>query len=418
MTPLLAAIALLPTQTANADAIFRQGKFPVAKALYSEIVRDHPRDVAATRQLGYIAMLGNDFPAAERLLARVLQLKPGDGKAKLMLAETLYRQDKFVEAAPLLRNLDKATEAERGTVYPSLKYAKLASFKGLKPYDVRGPGQSTTIKLLTIEPLPLLHVRINGSKDLTFFIDTGAAEVTLDPALATKLGVPTLGTDTGTFSGGMKMAACHGRIKFMKLGDWEIRNLPTQMLDLKPLAAAFGRRIDGIIGTMLFYHFITTLDYPKQELTLNLKTPQNRSRILKHQPGDISLPIWLAGDHFAVTPGSINGSKPYMVFVDTGYIGGIFKAAPTTLKLCDLVLDTDQAEKATGAGGGFTMTPFKIKEFALGEAKAVDGTGTFEGVFPWENTYGFFLSGMTGQDFFRPYAMTFDYVGMKILLRK
>lgn len=417
MTPLIAAIALLP-QTANADAIFKQGNLPVAKALYSDIVRDNPRDVGATRQLGYLAMLANDFPAAERMFAKVLQLKPGDGKARLMLAQTLYRQDKFVEAAPLLRNLDKAAEAERGTVYPSLKYAKLASFKGLKPYEVRGSGQSTTIKLLTIEPLPLLTVRINGSKDLTFFIDTGAAEVTLDYALGKKLGVPILGTDTGTFSGGKTMAAYHGRIKSMKLGDWEIRNLPTQMLDLKPLAAAFGRRIDGIIGTMLFYHFITTLDYPKQELVLNRKTPQNRAAILTEQPGGISLPIWLAGDHFAVTPGSINGSKPLMIFVDTGYIGGIFKAAPTTLEMCDLVLDSDQAEKATGAGGGFTMTPFKINEFALGDAKETNGTGTFEGVFPWENTYGFFLAGMTGQDFFKPYAMTFDYVGMKILLRK
>jgi hypothetical protein len=417
---LAAAFVLNPTsdQLSNADAIFRQGNFSVAKTLYREIVREHPLNVPATRQLGYLAMLANDFPNAERLFRKALQLKPDDGRAKLMLAETYYRQDRFVKAAPLLLNLDGTAEAERGSIYPSLNYAKLASFKGLKPYEVRGQGQSTTVKLLTIEPLPLLHVRINGSKDLTFFIDTGAAEVTLDYGLAKKLGVPILGTDTGTFSGGKKLAAYHGRIRSMKIGDWEIRNLPSQMLDMKPLAAAFGRRIDGIIGTMLFYHFLTTLDHPKEELVLTRPTAQNRTKILAQQSGDIHLPIWLAGDHFPVTPGSINNSKPFMIFVDTGYIGGIFKSAPSTLKMCGLVLDEDHAEKGVGAGGAFTMTPFKINEFALGAAKETNGTGTFEGVFTWEFTYGFFLGGMTGQDFFKPYAMTFDYPGMRILLRQ
>ena len=32
--------------------------------------------------------------------------------------------------------------------------------------------------------------------------------------------------------------------------------------------------------------------------------------------------------------------------------------------------------------------------------------------FPWENSFGFHLAGMVGHDFFKPYAVTFDFDAM------
>jgi hypothetical protein len=40
------------------------------------------------------------------------------------------------------------------------------------------------------------------------------------------------------------------------------------------------------------------------------------------------------------------------------------------------------------------------------------------GIVEGKNIYGFTLGGMVGQEFFKPYAMIFDCVGMKILLSK
>jgi len=42
----------------------------------------------------------------------------------------------------------------------------------------------------------------------------------------------------------------------------------------------------------------------------------------------------------------------------------------------------------------------------------------FDGPFPWENTFGFHLAGMVGHEFFRPYAVTFDFTNMEIDLEK
>lgn len=411
--PLFALTIALIAQTSPADIAFQQGNFNEAKALYAR----EPKSFRTISQLGYIAMLSNRFADAERHLGAALKMKPGDANAKLMLAETYYRQDKFLKAAPLLKNLSKYGDKIRQTTYASLSYKKLASFKGLTPYEFHGKGQSTSIKLITLEPLPLLHVKVNG-KPLTFFIDTGAAEVTLDYGAAKRLKVPILGTEVGTFSGGKTMKAYHGRINSLNVGEWELRNLPIQSLDLQPIAKALGRPIDGIVGTMLFYHFLTTLDYPNSRLVFTRQTPANRARALAPKPGDVKLPIWLAGDHFAVTPGSLNGRRPVQMFVDTGYIGGMFKAAPSVIKSAGITLDTAKASEGQGAGGGYTTTPFTLDSLKVGPVQVNNSTGTFEGVFPWEHTYGFLLAGMIGADFFKPYAVTFDYEGMKLLIRK
>jgi hypothetical protein len=40
-----------------------------------------------------------------------------------------------------------------------------------------------------------------------------------------------------------------------------------------------------------------------------------------------------------------------------------------------------------------------------------------DGPFPWENLFGFHLAGMVGHDFFKPYAVTFDFQNMQIFLQ-
>jgi hypothetical protein len=41
-----------------------------------------------------------------------------------------------------------------------------------------------------------------------------------------------------------------------------------------------------------------------------------------------------------------------------------------------------------------------------------------DGPFSWEDTFDFHLAGMVGHDFFKPYAITFDFDAMQIYLRQ
>ena len=125
-----------------------------------------------------------------------------DDDAKVMLSEAFYRRDDFQRAAASLRGVDVATNKLVISQYPTLNVAKLESFKGQTPHDVQGDGQTARLKFLKAEPLPLVSVRVNGGEEVTFFIDTGGSEVTLDTEFARELGLPRFGEVQGTFSGG------------------------------------------------------------------------------------------------------------------------------------------------------------------------------------------------------------------------
>src|SRR5207247_9439452 len=134
--------------------------------------------------------------------------------------------------------------------YPTLNVAKLESFKGQKPYDLQGNGESALLKFVRTEPLPIVNVRVNGGDEVTFFIDTGGSEVALDTDFAKELAVPQFGGVQGTFSGGQHAQVQLGRIESLAVGDWTIKNLPTAMLPLRQLSKGFGvKQIDEIIGT-------------------------------------------------------------------------------------------------------------------------------------------------------------------------
>ena len=131
-----------------------------------------------------------------------IALRPGDTDPKVTLAEVYYRRDDFEKAAAALNGVDVSANRLIVSQYPTLNVAKLRSFQGQTPYEVHGDGQSTRLKLLRTDPLPLVSVRVNGGAEVTFFIDTGGSEVALDTEFARELGVPQFGAVQGTFSGG------------------------------------------------------------------------------------------------------------------------------------------------------------------------------------------------------------------------
>jgi hypothetical protein len=62
--------------------------------------------------------------------------------------------------------------------------------------------------------------------------------------------------------------------------------------------------------------------------------------------------------------------------------------------------------------------PYTVRELSFGDVKQENVAGLYDGPFPWENTFRFRLAGMVGHDFFKLYAVTFDFQNMQIFLEK
>jgi hypothetical protein len=212
----------------TAKRLFQIGKFAEAGKLYSRMAARNPKDYLATLQLGRIALLSNRLDDAQK---EAIALQPGDADAKVMLAEAFYRRDDFQQAAASLNGVEVSTNKLITSQYPTLNIAKLETFKDQTPYEVHGDGQTTRVKFLKTDPLPLVSVRVNGSdEEVTFFIDTGGSEVALDTKFAKELGLPQFGEVQGTFSGGEHADVQQSRIESLTVGDWTIKNLPIVML--------------------------------------------------------------------------------------------------------------------------------------------------------------------------------------------
>jgi len=402
----------------SADRLFQAGKFDAAGKHYSKIVAQNPKDHSAILQLGRIALLSNRLDEAQKWLEKAKTLQPDDTDAKVMLAEVFYRRDDFQKAAASLNGVDVSNNKLIISQYPTLNVAKLESFKGQKPYDLQGNGESTRLKFVRTEPLPIVNVRVNGGDEVTFFIDTGGSEVALDTDFAKELGVPQFGAVQGTFSGGQHQEVKLGRIESLAVGDWTVKNLPVGMLPLRQLSEGLGvKQINGIIGTTLFYHFLATMDYPRGELVLRRKTAKNLEEFKKSAGKRVTVPIWMASDHFMVGWGRVETLPPTLLFVDTGLVGAGVKLAESVIKEAGIKLEQNKAFEGAGGGGSLKIVPYTVHQLSFGDIKEQNVGGLYDGPFPWENMFGFHLAGMFGHDFFKPYAVTFDFQNMEIFLQ-
>lgn len=418
--PFVAAFALVvfnssvrsdPAGLETASGLFAAGKFDEAEKACAAVLAAEPKNSPASLLCGRLALLANRLDDAQKYLSKAAELDPQETTAKALLAEAFYRRDEFEKAAPLFRAAGREAMAK-----------KLESFRGLVPYQIEGTAGTTEVKFSQTDPLPALQARVNGSEEVLFILDTGGAELILDPEFAKQAGVKTYGSESGTFGGGKQAGYEHGRADSVTLGGFVLKNVPVHLLDTRKFAAVTGgRRVDGVLGTVLLYHFLPTLDYPGGKLTLRRKNEESRKALVQAAEAEkqSAVPFRMAGDHLILAWGTVNRSKPMLFFVDTGLAGGGFVCPESTLKSAGISVDEGLAAEGVGGGGKVRIIPFVVDELSLGEVKAQKIRGIF-GAFPptLENGQGFSIGGLISHQFFRPYALTLDFSEMKLYLKK
>jgi len=392
----------------EADRSFEEGLFDEAENSYAAVLAQDAQNSQALSRLGYLALLSNRLTEAQVRLAKAVELLPDVPQLKAHLAECFIRQDDYEHAAPLLRAIGRTPMAD-----------KLDCFRGRIPYAVDSDSGISAVSFVVTDPLPVLHVQVNDSHPVNFLIDTGAADVILDPAFAEEVGVEAVGALQGNFAGGKQAQVQQGRVDKLTIGSFDISNIPVGILDTHRFAPIFGGvRIDGVIGTVLFYHFLTTLDYPAGQLVLRQKTETNRQAFdaSLHERNPVEVPFWMAGEHFILARGRVNRSKPMLFFVDTGLAGGGFTCPESTIQEAGIELDESKATEGMGGGGVVKIIPFMAEQLSLGTVVRDQIPGIFSGAFPLEKALGFPSGGVISHIFFRLYTLSFDFSRMRLFL--
>lgn len=390
----------------SAYKLFNEGKFIESRVIFSAILAKHPDHLKALLYMGYIDQLANRTDESARWFDRAKIIKPGMQVLNSFMAENYHRQKQFDQSASYYRLAGREAMAK-----------KMEGFSTLDPYKINPGFDIVKIKFIVTDPLPVIEVTVNREHTGYFFIDTGGGELILDESFAKKVKAESFGVEKGSeFGGGKKAPVGHGKVASVTLAGLVMENIPIITIDLSRLELG-GYKIDGCIGTVFLYQFLSTIDYRNGQLILRNKEKYSLENLMKNSLSPKIIPFVLADDHFMMARGSVNNSDTMQFFVDTGLAGNAFTCPKSTLQKAGLNYNRKKGSKALGGGGYFMNYPMEIEKLCLGDV-CVNNLHGIYGAFPpqIEKSFGFAVNGLISHEFFRNHALTIDFEGMKFLL--
>jgi hypothetical protein len=372
-------------------------------------------DLAGAERLRHVGEARAD-DAEEAALCRLLTFENRLSEAVECLgAEAARRPDQTAISAALagveMRRGDfKRASADYARAGRAARAAEAEALSRGSAYRIRSDRKVYVAPFVRRDPLPLLSVRLDDGRDHLFVLDTGAGETVLDPKVAEALGVaPLAGGATGVFAGGKTAEVRYGVLPRLQLGALVIERTPVLLLSTQAFAQALGGTVvDGVIGIDLLRRFTATIDYPRSRLVLSTTSVADESAR--------SFRFWLAGDHYLLAQGAIDGA-PQLTLVDTGLAGqGCTVPASTLAAIGEKV--SGPTGFGVGGGGAVAAAPFVAASVELGPvtAKAVP---CLAGPFPpsLETSTGARIGLLVSHEFLKPYAVTIDFRTMRMSLR-
>jgi hypothetical protein len=239
---------------------------------------------------------------------------------------------------------------------------------------VMAPAQTAAISAPAAVSIPfegdarhiIVQATVNGSRPLSFILDTGANVAIIRTAVAKELNLTLEGNvNVGGAGGGIQTGS------FVRQATWSLAGLPdfkqpvTMALPFTELPPAMGRTVDGIIGGEFIKQFVVEVDYQSRRLTLH-----SRGDFRYTGPGE-AIPIDFVNVIHPVLRARVTvGAEPIerQFILDLGAGGALALHSPFVReqKLLEDGRPTIRAIGAAGAGGRVTGRLGRIQSLQIG----------------------------------------------------
>lgn len=204
--------------------------------------------------LGVAAWQQRDYAGALRHWSEGVTARPDDPLLHYRRATALAH----------LGQWHAATDAYRLALLldPPPTLARLARHGLAQLHAARDGGVDTVVPLEPLRGVWLARVRLNGSREARFLVDTGSSVTIVAPALAVVLGLSlSRASVIALQTVGGPAAGPAGTLPVVRVGDAEARNLPVVVHDPGP-------GIEGILGNSFLGRYRVTLDAHRRLLHL------------------------------------------------------------------------------------------------------------------------------------------------------
>jgi outer membrane lipoprotein-sorting protein/predicted aspartyl protease len=255
-----------------------------------------------------------------------------------------------------------------------------------------------------------IPVRIGGSKQLSFILDTGAGGPALDMETTQELGLKIIGKFEGRGVGEGTQEINLVSLSSVRLADLVVDSVSAMTISLKPLSKYEGMPVDGILGYDIFSKFVVKVDYENQKLTLY--EPSS----FKYEGKGGILPITLEESHPHIKA-KVDGQYEGNFVIDTGARSSLVLHTPFVQKY-DLGAKTGKkidVFSGIGIGGKAMGKLTRVKSVQIGSfnipAPVTTLASSEKGAFASEK-----IDGNIGGGILKRFTVIFDYPNQRMIL--
>jgi len=232
----------------------------------------------------------------------------GPDDSRECLVECLLRVNDYSGAAQIIE--------EYGLDHPQAQLIRKVA--ATPAFRLVGHGDTTTVPLSEIDPLPLIEITINGER-VHAFLDTGGPGFSTNTEFAEEKGLPILSWQTGNYASKKNAPVNAVQVDSLSIGEFTLRNVAG--FALQGIRPKFGQYVcEACIGTGILNQFLSTIDYPNRRLIL---TRRGSSKGRKEHFSSLGrsrtrVPFWMAADHYLMAKGRLTRKKGLTFLVDSG----------------------------------------------------------------------------------------------------
>ncbi|MEO6260527.1 MAG: pepsin/retropepsin-like aspartic protease family protein [Thermoanaerobaculia bacterium] len=385
-------------------SMVRKSDFMRAVALAETIDGKANRNAPELAALGAAELAAGRFDVARKHLRAALDLNPFRTNAADIawnLSQVEYLSNNY-EASLEWAHL----AAERGIVLKKWHLDFLEALSHVRVYRFSGAAVERLTMRIGRPDIPRIEAGVNGVRNLTAIVDSGAVLSIVSRQLADQVRVRSLGIK-GTFTGllGEAISVEFGLVESLQLGRMVIENVPVAIMaddKMRFMVTKSEFKMDLLLGANLLKEMRIELDFRRRMVTFAQLTPADRNPAPDQN---------LFFDQFRpAVRGVINRKGWFLFILDTGSeVTFLNEAQYNNLPIQALA---PKAHTATLQGlGGATKHGSKVENVEIGLDR---WAGAFRDIPMYDPGVRERTSGIIGENYLKNFVVLIDFGRMRV----
>ena len=404
------------------SAILASGDFRQSIEEFRTALTLNEDEALAVAGLAMVDFYENRTASSLVALRRAVNLDGNEPDYLFNLGQAAARSEQYKEAADAYERFliiaPRTDSDRRARIRGLIDFLRYLGNHG-SLYKVTGADR-TVISFEAPDFRPIVKVRINGSKELRFVLDTGSGMSVISEETARKLGIRSIarGGLARAVGGGGRFEIVYGYLDSMDIGEVRVENVPIYIRHFFDE----GNPVDGYLGIAALGRLIAGLDYRTRSLTLvrqksgqvpSLAAIANPTLAASVQPNavnGIDLPLRTTSSGFLSGEVFIDGvKKPLNFIIDTGATVTVVSDKVAALDETQTFIRPTRMRVYGAAGIADDVRTALLPKLTLGSLARERLDAAVLDLDPVNETAGFLQSGILGANFLRYFRLIFDF---------